>query len=201
MKRQATAALALSLLLTSCGGPLLFAELEVPDLHVQLPRQTFPAFSTGNPQYWCDPSLPAPPPIPCVALSTAYDLSAQVPALTQDGVTFEIRITDVAFTLSTTQTTGVTNLGGIARATVRVGYDPAVPGSGTVIATYVRPAAGTPTTLSVTGNANLDLAPYIATGKLPIRVEVVVDAGTPAFNADITAGFYVRVTLDWGKYL
>lgn len=198
--KRAIAALAAALL-TSCGGPLLFAEIEIPDLHVQLPRQAFPAFSLANPQYWCTPNAPQPPAIPCVGISTAYDLSAQVPALTEKGVTYEIRITDVSFTLSTTQTSGITDLGGIAKATVRVGADPTVPGSGTVIATYVRPAAGAPKTLSVSGNANLDLAPYVAAGQLPVRVDVVVDSGTPAFDADITAGFYVRVTLDWGAYL
>jgi hypothetical protein len=202
MSRRPAALAALTLAcLTSCSGPLLFAELEIPDLRVTLPRQSFPAFDAGNPASWCNPSGP-PPPIPCVALATGYDLGAQVPALTQKGVTYELRITDVAFTLSATQSPGApTDLGGIQSATVRVGADPAVPGSGVVIATYVRPAAGTPTTLAVTGNANLDLAPYVSSGRLPVRVEVVIDGPTAAFDADVLAAFYVRVTLDWGKYL
>lgn len=204
MRRPGPAALALLALagLPSCGGPLLFAEVEIPDLQVTLPRQSFPAFDAGNPSSWCNPSGP-PPPIPCVGLTTGYDLGAQVPALTQKGVTYELRVTDVEFTLSATQSApgAPTDLGGIQSATVRVGYDPAVPGSGVVIATYVRPAAGTPTTIAVSGNANLDLAPYVSSGNLPVRVEVVIDGPTSAFDADILAAFYVRVTLDWGKYL
>jgi hypothetical protein len=204
MRRSGPAALAaLSLAsLASCSGPLLFAEVEIPDLRVTLPQQSFPAFDAGNPANWCDPSGP-PPPIPCVALSTAYDLGAHVPALTEKGVTYELRVTDVEFTLSATQSSpgAPTDLGGIQSATVRVGWDPAVPGSGVVIAKYVRATAGTPTTVAISGNANLDLAPYISSGNLPVRVEVVIDGPTSAFDADILAAFYVRVTLDWGKYL
>jgi hypothetical protein len=201
MRRTGPLALAV-LLLASCSGPMLFAEIEIPDLTVTLPRQAFPAFDAGNPANWCNPSAPAPPPIPCVGISAAYDLGAQVPALTEKGVTYELRITDVAFTLSATQSTAApANLGGIKSATIRVGADPSAPGSGVVIASYVRPGAATPATITVSGNANVDLAPYIRSGTLPLRVEVVVDDATPAFDADILATFYVKVTLDWGKYL
>lgn len=201
MNRTGPAALAL-LLLASCGGPLLYAEVEIPDLRVMLPKQSFPAFDAGNSANWCNPSGP-PPPIPCVALTTGYDLGAHVPAINQKGVTYELRVTELSLTLSATQSTpgAPTDLGGIQSATVRVGYDPAVPGSGVVIATYVRPAAGTPTTIAISGNANLDVAPYISSGRLPVRVEVTVDGPTSSFDADILAAFYVRVTLDWGKYL
>jgi hypothetical protein len=201
MNRSGPAALAL-LLLASCGGSLFYAEVEIPDLRVTLPRQSFPAFDAGNSANWCNPSGP-PPPIPCVALTTGYDLGAQVPAITKTGVTYELRVTDVSFTLSATQSTpgAPTDLGGIQSAIVRVGYDPAVPGSGTVIARYVRPAPGTPTTIAISGNANLDLAPYISSGRLPVRIEVAVDGPTSAFDADLLAAFYVRVTLDWGKYV
>jgi hypothetical protein len=203
MRRTGPLALA-ALLLASCSGPMLFAEVEIPDLQVTLPRQAFPAFDAGNPANWCNPSGP-PPPIPCVGLSTAYDLGAQVPALTEKGVTYELRVTDVEFMLSATQSPGApANLGGVKSAVIRAGADPATPGSGVIIASYVRPspAPATPAaTLVVSGNANVDLAPYIQSGTLPIRVEVVIDGATSAFAADILASFYVKVTLDWGKYL
>lgn len=203
MRRTGLAALA-ALLLGSCSGPLFFAELEIPEVRVTLPRQAFPAFDAGNPADWCNPSAPVPPVPPCVGLSTAYDLGAQVPALTEKGVTYELRITDVAFTLSPTQSTpgAPTDLSGVKGATIRVGADPAVAGSGVVIASYVRPASPAPTpTLVVSGNANVDLAPYVRSGTLPVRVEVVIDGPTSAFDADILATFYVKITLDWGKYL
>jgi hypothetical protein len=199
MRRIGPAALAL-VLLASCS---LTADLEIPEVSVTLPRQSFPAFDAGNPAVWCNPSGP-PPPTPCVGISTAYDLGAQVPALTQKGVTYELRLTDVAFTLSAAQSGGATSLSGVKSAAIRVGADPLTPGTGVVIASYVRPnpaPASAVMTLVVSGNANVDLAPYIQSGTLPIRVEVVIDQGTSAFDADIAATFYVKVTLDWGKYL
>ncbi|HEY6098101.1 MAG TPA: hypothetical protein VIW03_01635 [Anaeromyxobacter sp.] len=201
MKRYAAASLAAALL-ASCGGPLLFAEVEVPDLRVTLPPQPFPASYTGNPADWCNPASQTNP--PCVAVSASYDLAAQVPAFAQSGVTYELRLTDVQFLLSGTQTNPLAppDLGGIVRATVRVGVDPAVPGSGTVVAAYVRTGTNVhPANIAVSGNANLDLAPYVSTGKLPVRVEVVLDNATSAFDANILAAFYVRITLDWGKYI
>lgn len=200
MNRSGLAALAL--LLTSCGGPLLYAEVEIPDLRITLARQSVPAFDLAVPSNWCDPSAP-PPPIPCVGLSTGYDLGAQVPALTEKGVTAELRMTELAFTLSSTQPApgAPSDLGGIESARIRVGSQPGVPGSGIVVASYARPAPGTPTQIVVGGNANLDLAPYISSGQLPFRVELTVDGPTSAFDADIHADFYVRVTLDWGSYL
>jgi hypothetical protein len=202
MKRPITAALAATLLLAGCDGPLFFAEVEVPDLRANLPTQSFPAFDPGNPADWCDPTGTGFP--PCVATTANYDLGAQVPSLTEPGVTYELRLTDVALTLSATQPggSGASDLSGIVRATVIVGYDPNVPGSGTVVASYVRPPTpGTPATVAVSGNANLDLSPFVAAGFLPVRVEVEVDSGMPAFNADILAAFYIRVTLDWGSFL
>lgn len=201
MTRLAPAALAAALL-TSCGGPLLYAEVEIPHLQLILPRQSFPATGTALPANWCDLLGTNPN---CVALTTSYDLAAQVPAFAQKGVTYELRLTDVAFTLSATQSTpgAPTDLSGIKSAVVRVGADPAVAGSGTVVAAYYRPTLPSPpSTIAVTGNANLDLAPYVASGgQLPVRVEVELDGTTSSFDADIAAAFYVRVTLDWGSYL
>jgi len=203
MTRYATAALAATLL-AACSGPLLFAEVEIPDLRVTLPPQAFPAFDAGNPQDWCDPNLPVQTDPPCIATAASYDLSSQVPALTDEGVEFELRVTDVAITLSALQSQlgAPSDLSGVVSAALRVGQDPAVPGSGTVIASYVRPpGVAAPKTIAVSGNANMDLAPYISAGQLPARVEIAVDSGMPAFDADITASFYVRITLDWGNYL
>jgi hypothetical protein len=202
MKRLGSAALAAALL-TSCGGPLLSLEVEIPDLRLTLPPQVFPAFNAPDPSSWCNPSAPQTDP-PCVALSTSYDLAAHVPAFTQSGVTYELRLTDLAFVLSASQfgAGSPTDLSGIKSAAVRVGADPAVPGSGAVVATYTRTTVSPPpTTLAVTGNANLDLAPFVNAGQLPVRIEVVIDGGMSAFRADIQAAFYVRVTVDGGSYL
>lgn len=195
--RHALAALALAL--AACDGPLLFAELSIPELRVTLPGQTFPASDTGNAAYFCDPAAPQSFP-PCIALTLDYDLGGNVPVLTEENVTYELRLTDVAIALSATEVGK--NLSGIQRATITVLDDPLVPSGGIVVASYVRPpGAVTPTEIAISGNANLDLGPYLDAGRLPVRVEVVLDAGTPEFLADVQVGFSLEVTLDWGAYL
>lgn len=198
--RRTAAALA-AVLVAACDGPLLFAEVEIPDLRVTLPPQPFPASGTGTPDQWCDPSGQTDP--PCVAVSASYDLAAQVPAINETGVTYEIRLTDVAIILSATQSQPgpPPDLSGVVSAAVRIGADPAVPGSGSLVASYARTPGAKPTSIAVSGNANFDLAPYLAAGRLPVRVEVVVDNGMPAFDANILAAFYVRITADWSHYL
>lgn len=192
MKRLAAPLAALAL--ASCGGPDLYAEIEIPDLRVTLQRQQFPAFDTPVPGNWCDPNALGDP--PCVALAPDFNLSQQVPALDDENVKAELRLTHIALTLSTTGGGAVADLSGIRSATVYVG-DP-----GTAVATYTRTTVTPPpTTLAVTGRSNLDLAPYLVTGNLPVRIQAVIDGNTPAFEADITAAFYVRVRLDYGKYL
>ncbi len=196
MTRRIAAALALTLL-AACDGPLLFTEVEIPDLRLTLPPQAFPASGTGAPDQWCDPSAPQSNP-PCVQLTTGYDLGARVPAINETGVTYEIRLTDLAIILSTAPGSP-SDLSGVVSARVLVGYTG--PGSGTVIAAYARSPGAAPTTIAVSGNANLDLAPYLSTGQLPVRIEVVVESGMPAFDANILAGFYVRIEADWSHYL
>ncbi len=195
--RRTAAALA-AVLAAACDGPLLFAEVEIPDLRVTLPPQPFPASGTGAPDQWCDPSGQTDP--PCVAVNASYDIAARVPAINEPGVTYEIRLTDVAIILSATPGAPA-DLSGVVSATVRVGGDPFVPRSGTVVASYARTPGATPTSIEVSGNANLDLARYLEVGVLPVRVEVVVENGMPAFDANILAAFHVLVTADWAHYL
>jgi hypothetical protein len=195
--RHALAAAAV-LLLASCDGTLLFLELQIPELRVTLQGLSLPASSTSAPEDWCDPSGQSDP--PCIAVTASYDLGEEVPALTQENVGYELRLTDVAMTLSSTSSGD--HLGGVALMTLRVLDDPLSGLPGFVVATYARPGgAGEPTSLVVSGNANVDLGPYVRAGRLPLRVEVTLDAPTPALEADLAAGFSLVVTLDWGTYL
>lgn len=189
-----------ALVLAACDGPLLFAEVQIPDLEITLPSRSFPAVAVSLPADWCDPAVSGDP--QCLGLTSDYDLGAEVPALTEQGVTYDLRLTRVAITLSAVQQPGApTDLSGIERATIRVLDDPSVPGSGAVVASYVRAPGSAPTAIAVTGNANLDLGPYLDAGRLPVRVEVFVSNGTAAFDADITVGFALVVNVDWGGYL
>ncbi len=196
--RNALAAAAL--LLAGCQDPLLTAEIEVPRLEVTLPSQAFPESYTQDPTKWCDPAGQTDP--PCVATAIDYDLGAKVPALTNDTVSYDLRLTDVTITLSASSS--LTDLSGVQSAQVRIGYDPAIPGSGTIVASYVRPDPvpnPPPTTVSVAGKAEVDIGPYLDAGHLPFRAEVVLDAATPAFDADVTAGFSLVMNVNWGAYV
>jgi hypothetical protein len=191
------------LLLAACDD-LLSADLQIPSIEVTLPGQEFPESDTGAPEYRCDPSAPQSFP-PCLALNLDYDLGGQVPVLDERGVTYDLRLTDVALTLSATQTvSGDKDLSGVAQATIRVLDDPALPGPGAVLATYVRPPiTGPVSAFTVSGNANLGLGPYLEAGRLPIRVELLIDSvtPTPAFTADVRAGFSLEVSLDYDALL
>lgn len=198
MRRASLLLLAAVAALPGCGGPLLFAELQVPELRVTLPEQAFPASDTTNPADWC--ALVQDPSTPCVQRTLDYDLGGPVPILNERGVTYDLRLEDVAIILSASQ--AGTDLTGVKYASLLVLADPLDPSSGTVIASYVRPPNAAPSrSIGVTGNSNLDLGPYLRTGILPVRVEVTFDAPTPAFLADVAAGFSLEVKLDWGSLL
>jgi hypothetical protein len=198
--RTPTAVAALALL-TACGGPILYADLQIPDVHLTLPSQAFPGTDTTDPTKWCDPLAPPAPPAPsCITTTLDYDLGANVPILNRDNVTYDLRLTDVSLTLSATEVGR--DLAGAKLVTIRILADPADPTSGVVVASYARPPGTTaPTTISVSGNANVDLGPYLRAGRLPVRVELVFDSAMPAFAADVRAGFSVDVKLDYGKLL
>jgi hypothetical protein len=189
---------ALAAALSGCGGPLLYAELEVPTLRATMPEQAFPASDTTNPADWC--AAVQDPVNPCIQLTTDYDLGGMVPILNEPNVTYDLRLTDVAITLAATEVGK--DLSGIQRVTLSALADPNDPSSTVVIAGYVRPASGNPPqAIAVTGNSNLDLGPYLRGGVLKVHAELVLDAGTPAFTADVTSGFSLLVTLDYGSLL
>lgn len=198
MRRAPTALLALAAAaLASCGDPLLFAELQIPRLAVTLPSQTFPASDTTDPATWC--ALVQDPAAPCIQLTLDYDLGGQVPVLDEPGVTYDLRLTDVAIALTTTG--AGEDLAGVRQVTVLVLATPGDPGSGVVVASYARLPGAAPTTVAIAGNSSLDLGPYLAAGRLPVRVEVTLDSGTPEFLADVTVGFSLEVQLDYGELL
>lgn len=195
MKKLVLAALALSPLLAGCGGPLLFAQVEIPKVQITLPSQTIPATDAAA-QYWCSPTQTQPT---CVATTLSYDLGAQVPVVTQKNVTYEIRLTTLSMALAASS--AGTTLAGVKAVSVRV-IDPAVGGDGVEIASYTRSAADpSPTAISVSGNSNLDVAPYIQSGTLDVRLEMTYDAPTPEFTADVTSTWSLEAKLDWGAYL
>ncbi len=191
------ASLALAALLPGCDGPLLFAELQVPTVRATMPAQPFPASFTADPAFWCSAQQTDPP---CVQTTIDYDLGGMVPILNDPSVSYDLRLTEVAVTLSASQ--AGTSLGGVKLASVSVLTDPNDPASAVVVAAYARPpGTAAPTTISVSGNSNLDLGPFLRGGVLRVHAELVIDQPTPAFLADVTSTLSLEAKLDWGSLL
>lgn len=196
--RQALAAAAC--LLAGCQGGLTTAEIDVPHIGVLLPEQEFPATDPWDPTNFCDPSLPVPQPFPlCVAKALDYDLGAEVPALMNESVEYDLRMTEVAITLSAVS--AGEDLSGVESARVMVRN--LATGADVVVASYARAPGATPpiSSIAVTGNAGVDIGPYLDAGLLPVHVELVMSGAMPAFFADVYAGFSLVVRVDWGTYL
>jgi hypothetical protein len=194
---NALSVLTAAALLSGCGGPLLYGELEVPSLRATLPSQEFPA-SGADPAYLCQVFQYAG--TECSQMTLDYDLGGMVPILNEPNVTYDLRLSDVAITL-TTASAG-TDLSGIVRVTLSALTDPNDPASTVFIAQYLRPAAGPPpATIAVTGNSNIDLGPYLRGGVIRVHAELEYDGATPAFTADVTSGFSLLVKLDYGALL
>ena len=200
MRRAPTALLvplALAAVLSGCDGPLLFAELQVPSISATLPRVEFPASDTSDPADWCSAVQTDPP---CIQMSIDYDLGGMVPILDDPSVTYDLRLTHVAITLSAPGPGQ--DLAGVKTASITVLTDPANPASAVVIASYLRPAGTVaPTSLAVSGNSNLDLGPYLRGGVLTVHAELVIDQPTPLFYADVTSDLSLEAKLDWGSLL
>lgn len=187
--RQARAAVLAAALLAGCGQPLLSAQVEVPELRMTSPAQAFPDAALAAPTDFCSGTAG------CLFTDAEYDLGAEVPGLGEDGVTVDLRLTDVALRLSALSG----SLDGIESVKVLV----VDPGSGakTVVASYLKPPGATPAEIRVSGNSNLELGPYVAGGRIDLRLEVTYDLGSPpgAFTADVEAGFSLVVTVKYGE--
>jgi hypothetical protein len=196
MRHAALAAAALAL--SACGSvkDLFYAELEIPAVGITLPAQDFPGLEVADPGLACasDPSR-------CTVSTTLlYDLAEQVDLLDEPNAEYEIRLTDLALELVAGDAGA--DLRAIRSVSVEVFLPAAPPGSDpVVIASYLRPTGAAPAAIAVTGNSNVDLAPYLEAGKLNVRVRMAYDALTPAFTADVRGTFFVRVRLDYGRMI
>ncbi len=193
MRHALLAAAVAAPLASGCSGPMLSAELDVPEVRITLPQQQFPSsLAVGS---WCTPTTPD-----CVAKDLSYDLGAQLPVVTKPNVKYHLRLTSVAIQLAA-GTPGTAH-GGVKSVVIRV-RDPAVAADpGVIIASYVRdPANPSPAAIAVTGDSSVDLDGYVQSGQLALRVELVSDAPTPAFTADVSSTYSLTVNLDWGAYL
>ena len=186
-----TPAIAAALLATACG-PMLYAELEIPSVEVKLPSQSFPA-AAPLPINLCPGAQPG-----CIQQTFSYDLGSQVSVLDDRNVTSQIRLTSLSVDLTAGSPLG--DFGGIESITMKVLAPQGSAIGDVLVASYHRsPTDPNPHAISVAGYANVDLAPYLVSGKLDVAAEMITDAGTPDFTADVTGDFYLRVKIDYGK--
>lgn len=189
--RRALLALAVILPSAGCDGPLLHADLEIPEVELTLPAQQFPG-SVAAPSLGCATTTAA-----CVAIDLTYDLGRELELRDRAGTEYELRLTSLSIELTATE---AGDLGGVASAAL-LAYPPGG-GAPVTVARYQRSAAEpAPTAIALTGVPGLDLAPLLDAGLLRLRVELTYDARTPAFQADVTAGFHLDVELDYGALL
>jgi len=201
MRHAHAAVLLAAAVLAGCGQPLLSAQLEIPEIRITQPAQRFPA-AAPDPSYLCEIVAAN-----CVKTDVSYDLGAEVPVFGEEGITFDLRLTDVALHLVadpdplSTATTPA-NLAGVESVKVMT-RPPGSTAAWTIVAAYSKTPGASPTAIAVSGESNIDLGPYLSGGKLDARVEVIYDLAnpTPDFFADIEAGFSLVVTLDYDAYL
>ncbi len=195
MRRARAALLAAAALLSGCGQPLLSMQLDVPEVRITSPGHDFPA---TNAPFDSSVVLCEPTSTDCVVSDAEYDIGEQVPVLSERGVDVDLRLTDVALHL-------VPGPGGDLSGILEVLVELQDPASGgwTVVASYTKPSHAPPSDISVAGNSNLQLAPYLASGKLLARVEVSLDlaAPQPGFTANVEAGFSLVVTVSYDAFL
>jgi hypothetical protein len=194
-----TLALAVLLLATACGRPLLFVEVEIPSAAVKVPQQAFPSTVSPSPADLCapDPSWPTQPGNTCLRRSVVYDLGQDFRDLVASAETFELRLTRVGIALVATDP--LADLGSIYRVRVLAeGVDASLPA--VELARYVRdPLAPPSREIEVGASAGVDLAPYVEAGLLRIRSELEFDHDVAAFIADVSADFSLKVLVDWAK--
>jgi hypothetical protein len=181
VNRSRVLLLPLAAVVASCGGPVLFAELEAPSICATLPDYAFTGTSGSSLQ-----------------TSVAYDMSTVLPAVsTNANVEYELRLQEVETTLVTApgyDFGAIESFRVVALATATL---PEVE-----LVSYVRdPAAPATSQLVARGAMNVDLGPYLDGGLLDLRLEYT--GGLPAadWTANVRGCFYLKATLDYGKLL
>lgn len=215
MRHAPLLAVALAAALAGCDQPFLSAQIEVPEVRIAGAATEFPSTNI-DPAYACS-VLRAVTGHNCSGVNRSYDVGGNVPAINEKGVSADLRLTDVMLHVSSAS--AAAHLGGITRAQVSlIGGD----GGLTRVASFVRPCdypvptdptfvptvncqqmGYRPTTIRSSGASNVNLAPFLQSGKLDARVEVEMDPMLlpSGFTATVEAGFSAIVTVDYKSVL
>ena len=155
----------LALAATSCGGPVLFVEAELPRVCLTQVAVEIPAAPGG---------VAVPP----VAVPIQVPFEDQIPLLRTSGVETELHIDEIRVT----PRSGSPDLSGVASAVVN-----AVGPSGAIvpILSYARDAAAPqPAELVITGDG-VDVAPLLVNGQARLQIVAAGRPPTTAWSADV----------------
>lgn len=174
-------------LLAGCG--LFTAEVEIPSVTITLARRAFTGTPAGAP----------------LVKEIAFDVAANVPFTDDPDVTFELRLTRMQVVIATGS--GMGDFGDIGAVSLSVLPPPGqtMPEE-TVVAAYTKDLAApdqNPTSIEVAGMSNLDLAPYITSGTMTMKLTAVSLSGSaiPDWTADVGGEFYLKATVPYGRML
>jgi len=174
-----------SLLLAGCG--LLYAQVEIPEIRATLVEE--PIEATG-----VDIDL---------VKTLDYDLGKDVGLLNEKNVSYELRLDQLEIAVSANQpTAAIPDLGTIETVVITV-QDPDHVLPAREVVRYQKPAGstGTITKVVASGQGNVDLGPYLRSGKLSLVITAAGSLPAYAWNADITAVLYAKLKVEYGKYL
>jgi hypothetical protein len=172
----------------ACGGPVLFAELEMPSVQVTLPQYSFPGDPLGL----------------TTSTNVSFDIGANVPLVTDPDVDFDIELRNMTLVLDTTGP--LSNFDGFETVRI-VALHPTVPALDLTLLEYHKPAGASGITrVSASSETDADLKPYLTAGVINVRAEYASDGVNPTlptsnWTADLTADFWMKVRLDYGAAL
>lgn len=180
---RSAASLLLALGLAACGGPVLFADLELPSVEVTLPQYQFPGTPLGVP----------------LTKDVAFDLGANVPVVNQQNVMLDLKLNRMTLVLDTSGP--LSSFDQVERVTITALHPATTTLPDLVLIDYANPHTATGvTTITATSQSGADLTPYLVAGAITLRA-VYSGSGLPtsAWTADVTADFWMKVRFDYAN--
>ena len=170
----------LLLALAGCGGPVLFAEVEMPSVEVTLPQYQFPSVVGQASQ------------------DITFDVGATVSIINEPNVDYDLTLNEMTIVLGSGPFTSFDSFDSVKITAIRAGLPDLV------LVEYVNPHTATNVqSVTARSSTSADLKPYLDAGKITVHAEFTTDLTTPAglWTADVTADLRLRVRLDYGAYL
>jgi hypothetical protein len=185
MRARTFATAALLAATAACGGPVLFAELEMPSVEVTLPAFEFPAFVAGT-----------------VSTEVTFDIGANVPLVNDPDVDFDIELRKLVLLLRTATPGNFDGFQSVKLTAIHPSRDPA---RELVLLQWSSTGATGLTRVEATSQTDADLKPFLSAGNLTVRAEYAENGLFPVqltpWTADLTADFWMKVRLDYGAAL